>query len=58
MTIHPDELTLARWLDGEADDEPGDLADHLAGCDACQARLSDLAGEATAPGVASIDRPR
>ena len=47
MMMHPDELTLARWLDGERLDALRDLADHLAVCDACQERLSAVAGEAT-----------
>jgi hypothetical protein len=47
MMTHPDETTLARWLDGEADDAPRALTDHLAGCDYCQERLALLTGEAS-----------
>lgn len=37
---HPDAVTLARWLDGEAAPERGaELAAHVAGCPACRAEV-------------------
>jgi hypothetical protein len=47
MLIHPDDALLVRWSDGEAGDEPG-LANHLATCRSCAARLAELADEAAA----------
>ena len=46
MLIHPDEVLLTRWLDGEADDEAPRLADHVAQCRTCRHRVAALVAEA------------
>lgn len=42
---HYDRDTLARFLDDAPTDDPGEIAEHLEQCDACQSTLESLMGD-------------